>query len=59
MAESEPAAENNDVTAAEHEKKETINAFNDIIKSVNTNTTAKEIDLLDDINADDDDNEIV
>lgn len=58
-AESQPAAENNDVTAAEHEKKETINAFNDIIKSVNTNTTAKEIDLLDDINADDDDNEIV
>lgn len=58
-AESEPAAENNDVTAAEHEKKETINAFNDIIKSVNTNTTAKEIDLLDDINADEDDNEIV
>ncbi len=57
--ENEPAAENNDVTAAEHEKKETINAFNDIIKSVNTNTTAKEIDLLDDINADDDDDEIV
>lgn len=51
--------ENNDVTAAEHEKKETMNAFNDIIKNVNTNTTAKEMDLLDDINADDDDDEIV
>ena len=39
--------------------KETINAFNDIIKNANTNTTAKEMDLLDDINADDDDDEIV
>lgn len=58
-AESDTIAENNDVTAAEHEKKETINAFNDIIKNVNTNTTAKEMDLLDDINADDDDDEIV
>lgn len=58
-AESDTIAENNDVTSAEHEKKETINAFNDIIKNVNTNTTAKEMDLLDDINADDDDDEIV
>ena len=58
-AESDTIADNNDVTAAEHEKKETINAFNDIIKNVNTNTTAKEMDLLDDINADDDDDEIV
>ena len=58
-AESDAIAENNDVTSAEHEKKETINAFNDIIKNVNTNTTAKEMDLLDDINADDDDDEIV
>lgn len=58
-AESDTIAENNDVTAAEHEKKETINAFNDIIKNVNTNTTAKEMDLLDDINADDDEDEIV
>ena len=58
-AESDTIAENNDVTSAEHEKKETINAFNDIIKNVNTNTTAKEMDLLDDINADYDDDEIV
>ena len=58
-AESDTIAENNDVTSAEHEKKETINAFNDIIKNVNTNTTAKEMDLLDDINADDDDDDIV
>ena len=58
-SESDTIAENNDVTSAEHEKKETINAFNDIIKNVNTNTTAKEMDLLDDINADDDDDEIV
>lgn len=58
-SESDTIADNNDVTAAEHEKKETINAFNDIIKNVNTNTTAKEMDLLDDINADDDDDEIV
>ena len=58
-SESDTIAENNDVTAAEHEKKETINAFNDIIKNANTNTTAKEMDLLDDINADDDDDEIV
>ena len=58
-AESDTIADNNDVTAAEHEKKETINAFNDIIKNVNTNTTAKDMDLLDDINADDDDDEIV
>lgn len=54
-SESDTIADNYDVTAAEHEKKETINAFNDIIKNVNTNTTAKEMDLLDDINADDDD----
>lgn len=58
-SESDTIAENNDVTSAEHEKKETINAFNDIIKNVNTNTTAKEMDLLDDINADDDDDDIV
>lgn len=58
-ANNKPDVENNDVTAAEHEKKETMNAFNDIIKNVNTNTTAKEMDLLDDINADDDDDEIV
>ena len=58
-SESDTIADNNDVTSAEHEKKETINAFNDIIKNVNTNTTAKEMDLLDDINADDDDDEIV
>ena len=58
-SESDTIAENNDVTAAEHEKKETMNAFNDIIKNVNTNTTAKEMDLLDDINADDDDDDIV
>lgn len=58
-ADNRPDVENNDVTAAEHEKKETMNAFNDIIKNVNTNTTAKEMDLLDDINADDDDDEIV
>lgn len=58
-SESDTIADNNDVTAAEHEKKETINAFNDIIKNANTNTTAKEMDLLDDINADDDDDEIV
>lgn len=58
-AESDTIAENNDVTSAEHEKKETINAFNDIIKNANTNTTAKEMDLLDDINADDDDDDIV
>lgn len=58
-ADNKPDVENNDVTAAEHEKKETMNAFNDIIKNVNTNTTAKEMDLLDDINADDDDDEIV
>lgn len=58
-SESDTIAENNDGTSAEHEKKETINAFNDIIKNVNTNTTAKEMDLLDDINADDDDDEIV
>ena len=58
-AESDTIAENNDGTSAEHEKKETMNAFNDIIKNVNTNTTAKEMDLLDDINADDDDDEIV
>ena len=58
-SESDTIAENNDVTSAEHEKKETINAFNDIIKNANTNTTAKEMDLLDDINADDDDDEIV
>lgn len=59
IVDNRPDVENNDVTAAEHEKKETINAFNDIIKNVNTNTTAKEMDLLDDINADDDDDEIV
>lgn len=58
-SESDTIADNNDVTAAEHEKKETINAFNDIIKNANTNTTAKEMDLLDDINADDDDDDIV
>lgn len=58
-ADNKPDVENNDVTAAEHEKKETMNAFNDIIKNVNTNATAKEMDLLDDINADDDDDEIV
>ena len=58
-AESDTIAKNNDGTSAEHEKKETMNAFNDIIKNVNTNTTAKEMDLLDDINADDDDDEIV
>lgn len=58
-SESDTIAENNDGTSAEHEKKETMNAFNDIIKNVNTNTTAKEMDLLDDINADDDDDEIV
>lgn len=58
-ADNRPDVENNDVTAAEHENKETINAFNDIIKNANTNTTAKEMDLLDDINADDDDDEIV
>lgn len=58
-ADNKPDVENNDVTAAEHEKKETMNAFNDIIKNVNTNTTAKEMDLLDDINADDDDDDIV
>lgn len=58
-ADNKPDVENNDVTAAEHEKKETMNAFNDIIKNVNTNTTAKEMDLLDDINADDDNDEIV
>lgn len=58
-ADNRPDVENNDVTAAEHEKKETMNAFNDIIKNVNTNATAKEMDLLDDINADDDDDEIV
>lgn len=58
-ADNKPDVENNDVTAAEHEKKETMNAFNDIIKNANTNTTAKEMDLLDDINADDDDDEIV
>lgn len=58
-SESDTIADNNDVTSAEHEKKETINAFNDIIKNVNTNTTAKEMDLLDDINADDDDDDIV
>ena len=58
-SESDTIADNNDVTSAEHEKKETINAFNDIIKNANTNTTAKEMDLLDDINADDDDDEIV
>lgn len=58
-SESDTIVDNNDVTSAEHEKKETMNAFNDIIKNVNTNTTAKEMDLLDDINADDDDDEIV
>ena len=58
-SESDTIADNNDVTSAEHEKKETINAFNDIIKNVNTNTTAKEMDLLDDINAYDDDDDIV
>ena len=58
-ADNKPDVENNDVTAAEHEKKETMNAFNDIIKNVNTNATAKEMDLLDEINADDDNDEIV